>query len=255
VRRLYDRAKQFGTWDPASIDFGRDTEEWRELSRDERDLLATVVNLFSAGEIAVTKDLLPVAFRAAREGRIDDELFVTAWLWEEGKHADFFRRFMEQVFVDGDREPLAQAGRVLLEDELSAAMDQLMIDSRPAAHAVALTTYCLVVEGLLADLGQRVLEEALEPNDLLPGLRAGLELVNRDESRHIAYGLHVIERLAREDPAVAGAVEARARKLAPLIVTLANSVIDRYETRPFGLSYAIQRPMDRFVGLVQRMRP
>src|SRR2546429_1697974 len=81
ARRLYEKAKQLGTWDPAKIDFAADVADWPRLEDDERDLLLRVLSLFLAGEEAVTRDLLPLAFVVANEGRFDDELFVTAWLW------------------------------------------------------------------------------------------------------------------------------------------------------------------------------
>ena len=41
------------------------------------------------------------------EGRLADGLFLTAWLWEEGKHTEFFRRFLDEVV--GDTGDLHQA--------------------------------------------------------------------------------------------------------------------------------------------------
>ncbi len=209
--------------------------------------------LFFAGEEAVTRDLLPVAFLAASQRRYDDELFATAWLWEEGKHTDFFRRYLEQVIREDSLVTPPEAGRRLYDVELPEAMGRLMTDSSPVAHARALTTYCLIVEGMLADTGQQVLEEALEPREILPGLRAGLLLVNRDESRHVAYGLHVLKRLIEADARVAPAVKARVQELAPLVTALADSVIMRYESRPFGLSYALGRPVQRLLSLLERL--
>src|SRR5436190_15720420 len=152
VRRLYEKAKQLGTWDPAAIDLTRDAGQWPLLSDDERGLLGSVTRMFGAGEEAVTRDLLPLALVVASERRFDDELFVTAWLWEEGKHAGFFRRFHHEVVGE---EPPVEARprhfeRLLLEQELPQAMNRLLVDSSPAAQARALTTYCLIVEGVLA---------------------------------------------------------------------------------------------------------
>lgn len=191
------------------------------------------------------------------EERLDDELFVTAWLWEEGKHTDFFRRFLDEVTgeeaaVDPDERQLE---RRLLEGELRGSMQRLLTDASPTALAQALTTYCLIVEGVLADTGQRVLEEALEARDLLPGLRAGLVLVNRDESRHVAYGLHVLKRLMETDAAVADAVRKRVEELTPLVTRVADAIMIRYETRPFGLSYALREPIKRLVDQLERLRP
>jgi ribonucleoside-diphosphate reductase beta chain len=185
----------------------------------------------------------------AREGRLDDELFVTAWMWEEGKHADFFARYLHEV-VGAMPAP---AGPRLFEVELSGSMNALLTDSTPAALARALSTYCLIVEGVLFDTGQGALEDALTARGLLPGLLTALVLVNRDESRHVAYGLHALRRLIARDPSVTGVVVERARELAPLVTALADDVIVRFGSRPFELSYTAREPEQRLRGLLERL--
>jgi ribonucleoside-diphosphate reductase beta chain len=257
VRRLYDKAKELGTWDPDEIDLTRDAAQWAGLSDDERDFLVRVTWLFFGGEEAVARDLLPFALVVGNERRYDDELFVTAWLWEEGKHADFFRRFLDEVVGDDivldHREQ--QFERKLFDGQLGGAMRRLLADSSPGTQALALTTYCLLVEGVLADTGQRALEEALEARDLLPGLREGLHLVNRDEARHVAYGFHVLKRLVEEDAGVDGVVRGRVDELTPLVTRLADGIMLRYETRPFGLSHALREPLQRLVAQLERLSP
>jgi len=256
VRRLYEKAKQLGTWDPAAIDFGQDAEQWPQLSEDERDLLARVGSLFYAGEEAVTRDLLPIAYVVGNERRLDDELFVTAWLFEEGKHTDFFRRFLDQVVGEApagtEHDPLEKR---LYDEELAAATSRLFTDQSPAAQARAITTYCLVVESLLADTGQRVLREALDKRRVLPGLRAGLVLVNRDESRHVAYGLHFLQRLMQADTRVAAVIRSTIDELAPLVIRLSDNIMLRYEERPFDLSYALREPLGRLQAQLVRLAP
>lgn len=207
--------------------------------------------LFSAGEEAVTRDLLPLALLVGRERRVDDGLFVTAWMWEEGKHADFFDRYQQEV-IEGTATT-GSVGTRLIDVELSGAMDALLTDSSPAALARALSTYCLVVEGVLFDTGQGALEDALTARGLLPGLRAGLVLVNRDESRHVAYGLHTLRRLIADDPSLTDVVIGRARELNPLVTALADDVIIRFGSRPFELSYTAREPEQRLRGLLERL--
>ncbi len=255
MQRLYEKAKQLGTWDPAAIDLSRDVEHWRGLARDERDFLFRVASLFFTAEAAVTRDLLPVAFLASKERRFDDELFVSAWILEEGKHADFFRRFIDGVTRNEfvlDPGELLQADR-LFEVELHADMYRLFDDASPAAQTRAFTTYCLLLEGVLADAGQRTLEEALRARGLMPGLQEALVLVNRDESRHVAYGLHVLRRLLGADARMAEVVEARVAELTPLVIAVADAIMVRYEQRPFGLSYTLREPIQRLVAQLQRL--
>jgi ribonucleoside-diphosphate reductase beta chain len=256
VQRLYEKAKQLGTWDPAAIDFTRDAEQWPQLRPDEQDLLVRVTSIFFAGEEAVIRDLLPYAFVVTNERRPDDELFVTAWLWEEGKHADLFRRFLDQVVGDTAVRPEQNPyERRLYDQELQPTMSRLLVDSSAVAQARAITTYCLIIEGLLADTGQRVLREALEARRVLPGLSEGLVLVNRDEARHVAYGLHVLRRLMEAEASVVRVVNERIAELAPVVSGLADSIILRYGERPFGLSYALEEPLERLLNQLARLQP
>src|SRR5207244_11993556 len=82
------------------------------------------------------------------------------------------------------------------------------------AWVQAVTLYHLVVEGLLALTGQRFVLRVLRVNDLLPGFRAGLTAVTRDESRHVSFGIWSLQRaVAAGRQADVSAVVARA--LAP----------------------------------------
>ena len=171
VRRLYDKAKRLGTG-PGRDRLRARLRDWRRLSAEEQSLLLWGTSLFVDGEEAVTRDLLPLAEVLVHEGRLDDELFLTAWLWEEGKHADLFHRFEEQVLVG---EPSLRGvpdgpGTQLLDHELPSAMNALYTDPCPTAQTRALVTYCLCVEGVLAEMGHRIYHELLEPRDLMPGL-------------------------------------------------------------------------------------
>ena len=90
-------------------------------------------------------------------------------------------------------------GRIFGE-ELPRAMNALRTDRSPAAVANAAVTYTMIVEGVLAETGYHGYFTALERAGLLTGLREGLALVKRDESRHIAYGVYLISRLVQDDP-------------------------------------------------------
>ncbi|MGZ8716269.1 MAG: R2-like ligand-binding oxidase, partial [Gaiellaceae bacterium] len=95
--RLYDKAKRLGVWDPSDLDFHRDREQWLELTGDEREALTQIASLFLAGEEGVTLDLLPLVLTIAREGRLEEELYLPTVLFEEGKHTQFVARFLDEV--------------------------------------------------------------------------------------------------------------------------------------------------------------
>ena len=94
--RLYHKAKKLGVWDPQSIDFSQDILDWQRLKDTEKETLLQLTTLFQAGEECVTLDLLPLVMVIAQEGRLEEEMYLTTFLWEEAKHTEFFRRFLER---------------------------------------------------------------------------------------------------------------------------------------------------------------
>ena len=241
--RLYHKAKRLGVWDPAVIDLTQDARDWAGLTDSERDLLVRITALFQAGEESVLFDLLPLLVVIAREGRLEDELFLTAWLWEEGKHTEFFRRVLDEVAGIGTATGLdTPSYRTIFYEELPASMAALLDDPSPAAQARAVATYTMVVEGVLAETGYHGYFTALERRGLLPGLREGLALVKRDESRHIAYGVYLLSRLVHADPALWDVIESRMNELLPVALGVVTETFALYDEMPFGLE------LDEFVG-------
>src|SRR5205807_3327962 len=91
--RLYHKAKRLGVWDSREIDFSQDIQDWQRFTDEEREAIISLTALFQAGEESVTLDLLPLIMVMAREQRLEEEMFLTTFLWEEAKHTEFFRRF------------------------------------------------------------------------------------------------------------------------------------------------------------------
>ena len=94
--RLYHKAKKLGVWDPRTIDFSQDIIDWQNCTEVEKLSLLALTALFQAGEESVTLDLLPLMMVIAQEGRLEEEMFLTTFLWEEAKHTEFFRRFLDR---------------------------------------------------------------------------------------------------------------------------------------------------------------
>lgn len=235
--RLYHKAKRLGVWDPRSIDLAEDVREWQLLSDPERDLLLRVTSLFQAGEEGVVLDLLPLMLVISREGRVEEELYLTTFLWEEAKHTEFFRRYLDEVIrAAGDLHHLHQPSyRRIFYDELPAAMGALLEDPSPATQARAAVTYNMIVEGVLAETGYHGYHQALSRRGVLPGLRDGLAYVKRDESRHIAYGVYLLARLVAEDGSLWPAVEERMAELLEPALGVVTETFALYDEMPFGL--------------------
>ncbi len=211
--RLYNLAKKW-FWDPAAIDFTQDVEDWRRLDHDQREVLLMLLSEFQGGEEAVTLDLLPLIHAIAAEGRVEEEIYLTTFLFEEAKHVEFFGRFLRAVGVTEDLSRFHQPSyKRIFYEELPASMGRLMHDRSPAAQAEAAVTYNIIAEGLLAETGYHSFFLMLRENGLMPGLCAGVERVKNDESRHLAWGIYHISRLIAADPSLHPVVEARASAL------------------------------------------
>lgn len=235
--RLYEKAKRLGIWNPSEIDFSQDKLDWPRLDADERDVLLRLTAMFQAGEEAVTLDLLPLIMVIAQEGRIEEEMFLTTFLFEEAKHTDFFNRFLEEVACstfDLSRYHGADY-RTVFYEALPQTLQALRTDASPAAQVRASVTYNLIVEGMLAETGYHAYFQALRRNGVLPGQQRGIALLKQDESRHIAYGIYLISRLMAEDPGLWDVVEETTNDLLMPALAVVGDVFEQYDPMPFGL--------------------
>jgi ribonucleoside-diphosphate reductase beta chain len=238
--RLWHKAKSLGTWDPAAIDFDEDEQDWTRLADRERDLLLRLTAQFEGGEESVVRHLLPLLQRAASSGRIEEELFLTSYLWEEAKHVEGFDRFLRQV-VDTTEDLdsyLTDAYRQIILQELPAAMGRLRDDDSPEAVAEAAVTYQMIVEGVLAETGYAAYQTVLSERGVLPGMQALVQKVQRDESRHVAYGVYLLSRLVAEHgDSVWTVIERRMNELLPLVLTHIQDTLAPYEAPlPFDVT-------------------
>ncbi len=255
--KLFEKAKKFGIWNPSDIDFSQDKRDWERLADDEKDVILRLTSLFQAGEEAVTLDLLPLMLAIAKEGRIEEEMFLTTFLWEEAKHTDFFNRFLVEVTgakgADLSHYHTENYSYIFYQ-ALPTALDQLMTDVSPKAQIVASVTYNMIVEGVLAETGYHAYFTMLRKNDLMPGTVRGIQLLKQDESRHIAYGIFLISRLVAEHADLWSVAETTMNALLEPATGVITEIFALYDPVPFGLdvdefiSYAMmqfQKRMDR----------
>ena len=235
--RLYEKAKRLGVWNPSDIDLSQDSRDWNALAPDEQDILLRLTAMFQAGEEAVTLDLLPLIMVIAEEGRVEEEMFLTTFLFEEAKHTDFFSRFLAEVagtYGDLSRYHTATY-RDLFYRALPEALGALRTDSSAAAQVRASVTYNMIVEGMLAETGYHAYFTVLERQNLMPGTRRGITLLKQDESRHIAYGIYLLSRLVAADDALWDVLETHMNELLPSALGVIGDVFGCYDPVPFGL--------------------
>jgi ribonucleoside-diphosphate reductase beta chain len=235
--RLFEKAKKFGVWNPSDIDLTQDREDWLRMSSAEQTLILHLTALFQAGEEAVTLDLLPLIMTIAKEGRLEEEMFLTTFLFEEAKHTDFFARFLYEV--TGNPTDLARfhtdAYKRLFYEALPEALNRLHTDTSAEAQLRASATYNMIVEGVLAETGYHAFFSMLERNQLMPGMQKGISLLKQDESRHIAYGLHLLTRLITTNPELFDALEDQMNMLLMSSIEIIAEIFAQYDPVPFGL--------------------
>ncbi|MBK5441922.1 MULTISPECIES: R2-like ligand-binding oxidase [unclassified Peribacillus] len=227
--KLYQKAKKFGVWNPRDINFSQDIEDWKSFTSIEREVLLRIISLFQGGEGAVTLDLLPLIMAIAKEGRIEEEMYLTTFLFEEAKHMEFFRYTLDQIGETGDLTVYhSETYKSIFYEILPEAMEKLIHDQSPEALAEAATVYNMFTEGVLAETGYFGFYQTLENNNMMPGLLKGVGLLKKDESRHIAYGTFLLQRIISEHPHIFRQVEKRMAELAPLAIALNMEGYDRF---------------------------
>jgi ribonucleoside-diphosphate reductase beta chain len=242
-------------WNPADIDFSRDRADWERLNGDERDFATRLCAQFIAGEEAVTEDIQPFMSAMREEGRLGDEMYLTQFAFEEAKHTQVFRLWLDAVGMTENLqtylEPLP-AYRTMFYDELPDCLNALSSDASPAAQIRASVTYNHVVEGMLALTGYYAWHKICVERGILPGMQELVRRIGDDERRHMAWGTFTCRRHVAADDANWGVFESRMNDLMPLALEATVQGFALFDVMPFGLvqdefmQYAADKGMRRF---------
>lgn len=250
-------------WDPADIDFSRDREDWESLTGREREYATRLCAQFIAGEEAVTEDIQPFMAAMRAEGRLGDEMYLTQFAFEEAKHTQVFRMWLDAVGMTEDLhgylDDLPAYGQIFCE-VLPEALSVLTADPSPAAQVRASVVYNHVVEGMLALTGYYAWHKICVSRDILPGMQKLIRRIGDDERRHMAWGTFTCRRHVAADDANWGVFEARMTELMPLGLRLTEEGFALYRPDiPFGLAedefmqYAADKGMRR-LGTISSAR-
>jgi ribonucleoside-diphosphate reductase beta chain len=245
-RKLFSRWEK-QQWNTESFDFAEDRRQWDGdvFDADQRDFIQWSMSSFFLGEERVTTELLPFAIAApSHEARA----FLATQISDEAKHMVFFDRFYREVF-GVDAETLTknvEAQRSRMNAEYGQLFDGILHDcaetlrkdpSDMSALVRGVTVYMVVIEGTLALTGARFIIRTLKERDLMPGFRQGFTAVNRDESRHVGFGVKFLADAINEDEAHKRTVQETLEETLPVgTLALAPPMVDDpYDfTTPFG---------------------
>ena len=190
-------------WNPGAIDFAQDARDWKALPAERRGRLLKLLAGFCVAEEAVAEHLTPYA-DAARGATLVSQESLMAWVFflqrrDEQRHAVLFERIAAEVLElpgdtpaerrDAARAHVSPAFLELFEERLPAMAAELAAGRTGLSEGVAL--YHMLLEGVVFDAGQYALLDDLA-DGALPGVRDGIERVERDERWHVGFGLRCL---------------------------------------------------------------
>ena len=246
-RKLFSRWENQG-WSSETFDFSEDARQWADPSTftdPEREFMQWSLSSFFLGEERVTTELLPFAIAApSHEARA----FLCTQISDEAKHMVFFDRFYREVFgVDAEtlsrnleqqRPTMNKEWGELFDGILHECAETLRKDpSDMTALVRGVTVYMVLIEGTMALTGARFIIRTLKERDWLPGFRQGFTAVNRDESRHVGFGVKLLADAIKADESHKRTVADTLQEVLPVgTLALAPPMVDDpYDfTTPFG---------------------
>jgi ribonucleoside-diphosphate reductase beta chain len=184
-------------WDPRAIDLAPDARAWPDLPDERRQRLTTLLAGFCVAEDAVAEHLRPFG-EAANNSLVAWVLYLQRR--DEQRHSTMFDRIAAEVLgLSGDtaEERLGAArehtpaGVLELFEERLPAMAGELAEGRIGVDA-GIGLYHMVLEGIVLLAGQRALLADLDEDGALPGVREGVDRVERDERWHIGFGLRCL---------------------------------------------------------------
>jgi ribonucleoside-diphosphate reductase beta chain len=196
-------------WAVSDLDFGPDRELWLSATQLQRDATLWGRRLFFNGEERVTATLAPFVWASPTP---EIEIFLSTQMVDEARHTVFFERWWREVA--GTEAPDLQALLSEIRPQVNQGYDSLFYDRLPSvaqrmasnprdfdAFVEGVTIYHIVVEATLALTGQRFELDSMRQMGLTHhGFYRGFTAVARDESRHVNFGIKVLQEAVRDDP-------------------------------------------------------
>jgi ribonucleoside-diphosphate reductase beta chain len=233
------QASQERAWTAAEIDYSREGEHWASLNDDEQTLLGRLIAGFRLGERGVTHELAPLLAVVRDEKRLDEELYITAQIFEEARHVEFFERWLQAALpgVWGVDLPYPELRGDLFGAHLPEVMRSLNDDRSLRNQLRAVMMYHFYIEGIGAESAYPLFFSVFEKTGLFPALAEGIRLIRRDEARHIAFGTYYLQRLLEENSELKEAFEEECSVIETYLDSSGRDPFEPFEGRnvPFGL--------------------
>ena len=203
-------------WRASEIDFEVDREHWVVSPRARRRRAPSGAWACSTWERSASRPTSRPSCSPRQAGEI--ELFLATQLVDEARHAAFFDRFGAEVMClssEDLRGRMREVEQVLLKPWRDVFDDGLRdvaarIQKKPDDFGLfveGITTYHMIVEGFLAVTGQTLIRDYFVEHGMYPGFCEGFGLVERDEHRHVAFGVRFLRDAINDDPRHRATVE------------------------------------------------
>jgi ribonucleoside-diphosphate reductase beta chain len=232
-------------WAVADLDFTLDRQDWIESSDIEKGATLWLHRLLFNGEERVTSTLAPFAWAAPTP---EIAIFLSTQIVDEARHAVFFERWWREV--PGTDSPDMHELIKEIRPQVNADYEQLFYDRLPSiaqrlasnptdfdAFVEGVTLYHIVIEATLALTAHRFELESMREMGLTDrGYYRGFLAVARDESRHVNFGIKVLQEAVRSDASrYAPLIQKTLLECLPLITGILEPPDPRYVT-DFGHS-------------------
>jgi len=221
VYRKYEKAIN-AIWNPRELDYSRDVEDWARIPTERADALLGLTVRFFAGEQAVAENLVPMLEAAWALERFDWLMYLSTFVMEECKHAEFFAQWHERVprilepdelapyFIQREKT-VDPTGRCELKEvvheglpryarEVTAAVQTGDREQIERAFLRFLTLYNGHVEGVLTMPSYEIVVDTCTAWDALPALKQGYRRIMSDEGRHITSGTSAVRAILADHP-------------------------------------------------------
>ena len=195
-------------WAVSDLDFTLDRQDWEEATELDRKATLWSHRLFFNGEERVTSTLAPFVWAAPTP---EIEVFLSTQMVDEARHTVFFQRWWHDVVGTGTKDlgqllteirPEANEGyNTLFYEKLPGTAQRLASNPKDFdAFVEGVTLYHIVIEATIALTGQRFELESMRDQGLTDrGFYRGFTAVARDESRHVNFGIKVLQEAVRAD--------------------------------------------------------
>ncbi|MFD1708306.1 ribonucleotide-diphosphate reductase subunit beta [Siminovitchia sediminis] len=222
IYRKYEKAIK-SVWNPKDWDYTQDKKDWETLTEKQKNGLLNVTIRFFSGEQAVTNELIPMLQGAHALNKFDWIMYLSTFIMEEAKHAEFLAIWHDEVagilepdelapyFVTRDKvvdpsgrfeiKEVMHEGLPFYAEKLKNAVHENNIEEVKKSMIQYCTLYNGFVEGVLSMPSYEIVVDTLKLyGNVCRTLDKGFKRILADEGRHITFGTTAVRELLQENP-------------------------------------------------------